>query len=446
MPKNKEFDLFIKNGYVYIDGMFRNVNIGIRDQKIAYLGPEVFPAKEEVDAKNKKVIPGLIDPHVHFDLYCGTIASRDDFYYGSKSAIYGGITTIVDFLDPSRNAKELQETFDRRVKQAKYCNTDYHFHACIREPNGDLEEYVLKMKQLGINTIKLFTTYSETHRRTYDKDIKKLLKLSKKYDFLVCAHIENDNLIVRDDTLTYKSLSEARCSDAETAEALKLCKFAKQTGGNLYMVHCSSGNTISLIANNYASNLNKNIFVESCPQYFVFNNSVLKGNQGYLFTFAPPLRSEEERKKLIANIDNIVTIGTDHCAFNIEDKKNHTLLKGMPLGIGGVENSFSIMYKMFGDKVIDKMSKNVAIIERFEGKTGIKVGNFADLVILRGETYSIGKPHGKVDYSVYEGVKVNVRVESTLIRGRFVLKDGKFIKNKGVMINCKKGALNESIN
>ena len=161
------FDLFIKNGFVYIDGRFQKVNIGITGEKITYIGKEVLKAKETVDAINKKVLPGLIDPHVHFDLFCGTIPSRDDFYGGSKSAIYGGVTTIVDFLDPTRNARELKQSFYDRLEKAKNCNTDYHFHACIREPNGNLEEYVLMMKSLGMNTIKLFTTYSETHRRSF---------------------------------------------------------------------------------------------------------------------------------------------------------------------------------------------------------------------------------------------------------------------------------------
>lgn len=433
------YDLLLKNGFVYLNGRFVKKNIGVTDGKIAYIGNEEVKAEKVVDVYQRKVLPGLIDPHVHFDLFCGTIPSRDDFYYGSKSAAYGGITTIVDFLDPSRNAKELKESYYERLKKAEKCNVDYHFHACIREPNGNLEEYILMMKTLGINTIKLFTTYSETHRRTYDRDIKKLLALSRKYRFLVLAHIENDEMINRDESLTYQDLAEARPSEAETSEALKLCKFAKQTKGYLYMVHCSSGNTLQKICEKYYNILGKNIFIESCPQYFVFNKDKLKGKQGYLYTFAPPLRSEEERKLLIKNIEHVNTIGTDHCAFNIEDKETHTYLKGMPLGVGGIESSFQIMYEMFGDQIINKMSKNIAKIERFAGKGEIKVGNFADFVILSGATHEVGKPHGAVDYSIYEHIKVNTTIESTMIRGEFVLYKGKFIPHKGQIINCGKG-------
>ena len=431
-------DLLLKDGFVYIDDYFQKVNIGITGQKITYIGKDEPAATKVISVKNRKIFPGIIDPHVHFDLYCGTITSRDNFYYGSKSASYGGVTTIVDFLDPSRNAKELEESFFKRLKEARRCNVDYHFHACIREPNGDLEEYVLKMRALGINTIKLFTTYSETHRRTYDDDIKKLLKLSKKYNFLVCAHIENDKMIKHEPELTYKDLSSARSSIAESSEALKLCKFAAKTGGNLYMVHCSSGGTLKKIITKYEKNLGKNIFIESCPQYFTFNNKVLKGNQGYLFTFAPPLRSESERKLLIKNIDYVNTIGTDHCAFNIKDKKTHTLLNGMPLGIGGVEHSFLVMHKLFGDEIINKMSKNVAKIEKFAGKGSLKVGNFADLFIVSGQNTCIGKPHGRVDYSIYENIVSDVSIEATMLRGQFIMKKGEFFPHKGQLINCEK--------
>ncbi len=433
------YDLFLKNGFIFINNKFVRTNIGVKDEKIAYLGPDVFDADQTVDVTNRKVIPGLIDPHVHFALDCGTITSRDDFVAGSKCAAYGGVTTIVDFLDPTRNAKELLKSFNKRMEQAKGCNVDYHFHACLREPNGDLEEYVLQMKKLGINTIKIFTTYSETNRRTYDKDIKKLLKLSRKYDFLVCAHIENDEMINRDEELTYQELSEARSSEAETTEAMKLCKWAVQYKGHLYMVHCSSGRTLYNILVKYHDYVGKYIFIESCPQYFVFNNSVLKGKQGYLYTFAPPLRSEEERKLLIKHVKYISTIGTDHCSFNISDKETHTKLKGMPLGVGGIESSFEIMYKMFGDQIINKMSKNVAKIERFAGKGEIKVGNFADFAILSGANKTIGKPHGNADYSIYEHITVNASVESTILRGKFIMKNGKFYENKGQLINCSKG-------
>ena len=92
---------------------------------------------------------------------------------------------------------------------------------------------------------------------------------------------------------------------------------------------------------------------------------------------------------------------------------------------------------MFGDKLIDKMAKNNAEIQRFALKGAIKTGNYADLCIVSSEPQIIAKPHGSSDYSVYENMKVSNRVVSTISRGKFVVRDGKFIKHKGQLINCR---------
>ena len=430
-------DYLLVNGFAYIDGRYQKVNIGVTGEFISYIGKDTPAALKVVDVHHNRILPGFIDPHVHFALYCGTVTSRDDFYYGSKTAAYGGVTTIVDFLDPSRNAKELVETYNRRLLEARRCNIDYHFHACIREPDGDLEEYVLKMKELGINTVKLFTTYSETHRETEDKDIRKLLKLSRKYKFLVCAHIEKDSLIKHDDNLTYKDLPEARSSEAETIEAMKLCEMAVKTKGKLYMVHCSSGNTLESIVTTYGKYIGKYIFIESCPQYFVFNKEVLNKPDGYKYTFAPPLRSENERRKLCRYYSYLASIGTDHCSFNLEDKESHPALNGHPLGVGGIETSFLTMYEMFGDSVIEKMCQNTAKIQRFKHKNGIKVKNYADLVIMSSDPQIVAKPHGAADYSIYEGMHLSNTIVSTISRGKFVVMNGKFYPRKGHLVKCE---------
>lgn len=376
----------IKNGNCYIDNSWKRVNILVEDEKITYVGLEEKEADRVFDASEFNVIPGLIDPHVHFELNCGKITSVDDFNYGSISASYGGVTTVVDFLDPTRNAAKLERSFYDRLRLAKTCHIDYHFHACIKEPDGDLEEYVLTMKKLGMNTIKLFTTYSDTRRRTYDKDIIALLKLSKKYKFLVCCHIENDELVDLSDKYVSTDVSEARPSECEISETLKLAGYVKETGGYLYMVHCSSGKTIEALKAQYGELLGKHFFIESCPQYFLLNKSLLAGKDGPLYTFAPPLRSEEERELMIANIDYVNTIGTDHCSFNKEDKYACPGLVGHPLGIGGIEYSFLLLHKLFGDKIIDKMSKNVAFLEGFSSKGSISIGKDADLVFYKKVT------------------------------------------------------------
>lgn len=429
-------DLLVKNGLVWFDHKWQKVNVAVLGEKISYVGKDEPAAKEVIDASGKKVLPGLIDPHVHFELNCGRLTSVDDFYYGSICAAYGGVTTIVDFLDPTSNAKDLEKSFYERLKLAKKSIVDYHMHACIKNPDGSLEEYVKTVVKLGMKTIKLFTTYSDTGRRTYEKDIVELLKLSKKYNVLVEAHIENDDLIDLRDEYTYKDLPVSRPSMSETSEALKLAKIVRETGGNFYMVHCSSGETLKALKEQFPDILNKTFFVESCPQYFVFNNRVLLEENGKLFTFAPPLRSERERQLMMAYYQDVHTIGTDHCSFMKKDK-DYPTLKGFPLGVGGVEHSFSVMYRRFGDEIIDKMSFNSAKVQDFPTKGEIKVGFDADLSIFQEKPdYFENENHGKCDYSIYEGILGAGEFETVLVRGKYVLKNREIVAHEGKNLNC----------
>lgn len=429
------YDLAVMDGYVYIGSSFRRINVYIKDGVIAALSKEHFDAKEYYIAKKKLVIPGLIDPHVHFNLDLGSIKSADDFYSGSVAAAYGGVTTFIDFLDPVSNKKDLTKAFNKRLVEAKDSVIDYKFHATVKNPKGKLDEITDEMKNLGISSVKLFTTYSNSGRRTYDNEIKRLLELSTEKDFLILAHIENDELIDLDPTLKYSELLKSRSTESETSEALKLAGFTKEIGGRLYMVHLSSGHTLKLLKEQYSDILNKSFFIESCPHYFTLSADLFKEENGNLYTLAPPLRTIGEVNILNNNIDSVYTIGTDHCPF-YKEEKNHELLKDLPLGIGSIEHSFNIMYGLFQDKIIDKMTKNVAKVHNLYPQKGvIQVGSDADMFIYNTEDkHPITENHSNCDYSVYEGRNVLGKVEATISRGKFVLRNGKIIPHQGQYI------------
>ncbi|MBU1141532.1 MAG: amidohydrolase family protein [Firmicutes bacterium] len=428
------YDKALINGKLYRNQKWENKNLYIKGEKIALISGEFFPANEVIDLEGYEVLPGIIDPHVHFELDLGFIKSIDDFYSGSIAALYGGITSYVDFLDPVDCVRDLESAFNKRLELAKKSVVDYHFHACIKNPKGDLEAFVIKMKALGMNTLKLFTTYSDSNRRTYDTEIIKLLELSKKYHFLIMAHIENDDLIQLDSKFTYRDLTVSRPAISETTEALKLAEYTKKTGGWMYMVHLSSGETLEKLIQNYPDILNQHFFVESCPQYFTFTKEVLERKDGYLYTFAPPLRSLREKNLLFQYQHAVYTIGTDHCAFMSKDKDKHTLHE-TPLGIGGIEHALGVMRHHIGDQAIEKMTKRVAYTQSLSMKGELKEDYDADIVIFQPDSsYRIHGNHGTCDYSVYENLPSAGRVISTLVRGHFVLRDGQFIGGQGKWI------------
>lgn len=419
------YDLRILGGKVYINNEYVVTNVYIEGDKIVCLSPEIFDALNTVNVSGSLVLPALIDPHVHFHLNLGKIYSRDDFLSGSIQAAFGGITTIIDFLDPVDNPEDLEKAYYRRLEEANKSVVDYFFHATIKNPKCDLEEFVLKMKELGIKSLKLFTTYSDSGRRTYDEDIIELLKLSDKYKFLLLAHIENDELINLNEELTFRDLNHSRPTLSETKEALKLADYVRKYGGYLYMVHLSSGYTLNKLIEEYSDILNKRFFIESCPHYFNLTQDKLLEEDGYLYTLAPPLRSQDEMIKLRENINSVYSIGTDHCAF-FEEDKNHFKLNQIPLGIGGIEYSFDLMYQLYQEKIINKMSKNIFKLYKFEDRGEIKEGNLANLFVYDLMDNEIDDFHGLTDYTVYRKMPRKGRVIHTINHGKFIIKNMNF--------------------
>ncbi|MDX1358347.1 MAG: amidohydrolase family protein [Clostridia bacterium] len=420
-------DLGIIGGQLYIDGEFIKQNLFVKDGRISGISRHAEACADFYDASDKKVIPGLIDPHVHFALGVGGLTSADDFKTGSTAAAYGGITTFIDFLDPVSKAAELRAALEKRKKLAEGSVVNHMFHATAANPVGETGNIAMEMKNLGLNSIKLFTTYSESGRRTYDKEIMELLDLSSQYGFKVLVHMENDAVVGINPEQLVVHLPEARSEEAETTEALKLAAMVRETGGELYMVHASSGRTVRELVKSFSDIIGISFHIESCPHYFAMDSGRFERNDGYLYTMIPPLRDSGSVRLLKKYSEFIETIGTDHCPYNSDEKAKFRLSE-IPMGIGSVEFSFPIMHSIIGDKAIDKMSKRPAeIFGLFPWKGMLAVGSDADITIYDDrDEYMIQGGHSACDYNVYEDYAVRARIESTICNGSFVIRRGLF--------------------
>ena len=176
--------------------------------------------------------------------------------------------------------------------------------------------------------------------------------------------------------------------------------------------------------------MNTRCFIESCPHYFTLTKEELFREDGYLYTLAPPLRSQEEMMKLRAQFSHVYAIGTDHCAFFKEDK-NQYRLNQIPLGIGGIEYSFDLMYQLFGEAVIPKMSTILYRLHKIHDRGLIQTGKLANLFVYDLMENTIDDFHGFTDYTVYKGMKRKGRVIHTLHRGAFLVRNMNFQYQKG---------------
>lgn len=424
-------DLGIVNGKVYLDGSFYNVNLYVKDEVICSISKTRQNCKQEIDAKGCMVMPGLIDPHVHFQLGVGERTSSDDFYSGSVKAALGGITTYIDFLDPVKEAVEIEKEFDKRLALAKASITDYAFHTTIANPSDSPEEMIKVSKEKGITSVKLFTTYSNTDRRTKDNYIYELLACSREEEIKVVVHAENDELVSDRKDILVKDHEKSRPVISENIEVMKLAAMAKETGGNLYIVHVSAGSSVEKLIKEYANELNtKKIILESCPHYFIFDSSVYEKEDGYRYTMTPPLRPEADRKLLNHYIDYISTIGTDHCPCD-EKMKKQKYTSDIFMGIGGLEYSFLNMYTLFQDKIIDKFTKEPAMAYGLYPKKGtLMPGADADLLIFDPKAYT----NVEDTNSVYNQKLLQGTVKKVFLRGQLIVEDGKIYPALGKYI------------
>jgi dihydropyrimidinase len=384
-----------------------------------------FEAKQILDCQNKKIIPGLIDPHVHFDLDLGDIKSVDDFESGGALGAMGGVTCILDFLAPITNNEALNHVLELRLKQASKCPIDYGFHLTLGNYKDDLKALIKDYKKKGLYGIKVFMTYEDSDRMiSYE-----MLEALSQEPLLVLVHGEANHLVdpFHDSISTYESSRPLAC-ELEAFEVLNT--LFSNSPAKLYIVHTTSGSGVLKVRDN------DNIYLETCPQYLYFNKTVFSREEGGLYLLAPAFRSEEERLKLIDLLEDVDTIATDHCSFLKADKVKSSKASQVPKGLGTLPYSFLLAYNKIGFKAIDKMCKNVADIFGLKTKGGIEVGKDADFFIFDENQYTTLKAVGKSDYSVYEGLRLKGRIESTYLRGRQVYNPLKAIDHKGKYIKA----------
>lgn len=412
-------DLLFAGGLVFQDGHFEKTNVYIDGEKIAAITTKRKAAKRIIDCHGRMILPGLIDPHVHMELDLGFATSCDDFNTGSVEAVQGGVTTLIDFLAPISHESELEEAFRSRLAQAKFSVADYAMHATLGNFRGDVEQLVRSVKSNGMSSIKVFTTYSESDRMIPQSILRQLLD----QDLVIMVHAEDDRLVDADweDISTYEA---SRPLESEIS-ALN-CLIDNLGKGTLYVVHVSSGSGVELL-----SDMDR-VIIESCPHYFYLTRERFKGDFGGLYLLAPPLRSVEEKGKLNQLFDSVYTIGTDHCPFTKSEKLASRSAKTIPKGIGSIRYSFLLMYNKFGERVIEKMSSRVAEVFELKGKGRLAAGYDADLFLFdpEGETVVQSSPESEA-YSVYEGMILQGKIHSTMIRGQFAMEEGILKQVKG---------------
>src|SRR6476661_3950050 len=155
----QQLDLAINGGTVVGVGGRIVANIGVRDGKVAVLAAEPLDATETVDATGKVVLPGGIDPHVHFRMYQRSVVTSDDYASGSASAACGGITTYIDFAVQPRGESAVAAFQERLAEASASSAIDFTFHAALTTATDATLAEIAELGDLGVKSFKFFMTY-----------------------------------------------------------------------------------------------------------------------------------------------------------------------------------------------------------------------------------------------------------------------------------------------
>ncbi len=455
----------IKNGRIITADADYVADIFIEGERIVAIGEKLnVVADKIIDATGKLVMPGGIDPHVHLDMpFMGTYSS-DSYETGTRAALYGGTTTVIDFI-LQQQGNSLQSALDEwRGRANGNAVGDYSFHMAVTDFNENTKKEIQSIiEKEGITSFKTFMAYKGA-LMIDDAQMVGLMAEVKKHGGLINVHATNGDMI---DSLVQKHREEGKLAPlyhylsqpeiTETEASERFVNMANETGCPGYIVHMTCEGALNAVRN--ATKRNQKVFVETCIQYLILDASLYENDfEGAKWVMSPPLREKKDQATLWAGINQglVQVVATDHCPFMWEQKlmgKND--FSKIPNGHPAIENRMELLFsegvmknKISLNKYVEVSSTNAAkIFGMFPAKGTIAVGSDADIVIMdpnEKHILSASKHHMNVDYSGYEGWEITGKVKTVLLRGKLAIDNnqcyvekgyGKFIKRKKVTQN-----------
>lgn len=438
-----KLDLVLTNAQLMLpQGGLTRGTLGIKDGRIAVIaGADAeLVGDDTLDCGGLWVLPGVIDPHVHF----GFGSPETDFETESRNAALGGTTTVLSF----HRSRDIRESFEaaRDRAESQSC-IDFGFHFGITS-NLHVETLDDISHRFGVSSYKLYMMYkgaaglSKGFTDIDDGLLYSALRETAKIPGAVLGvHCENVEVIPvlrdplraagRDDL---KAWNEQSPDFLEAENVHRVCYFASKTHTPVNIVHLSSREALDEVRRHRLRRDGPPIYVESCPHYLFLNDETPAGPYAKV---NPPVRGQDDVEAMWEGVLDgaITTLGSDHVPRKREtkDKDIWAASNGFP-GTGMI---LPIMlhegYHRRGvplEKIVALTSTNAAQIYNLPSKGSIEIGKDADLVIVDPELEKTVDPatlESFADYSPYEGMTLKGWPVRTLVRGRTVALDGRIV-------------------
>jgi len=447
--KDNRHNILIRNGTLVSAESARQEDLLVEKGEIVAFGkfnPDAYPGYEILDASGKYVIPGGFDPHVHLALPTTAGNSCDDFISGSRAALKGGTTYVMDFVTP-RRGQSLAEALRLRRIEAAGSLAGCGLHLGISEWNPAIAAEIFPlMEREGIRSFKAYLAYPETIGISYD-DLGELMQIVGPADGLVMVHCEEGEMISR---LQKQFLSEgktraayhplSRPPEAEIAAIGKVIGLSAKTDCPVYIVHTSTRQGANLVA--AAKKEGIRVFGETCPHYLLLDDSVynekLENLEVMPYVVSPPLRTKADQERLWKGLTDgtFDVVSTDHCPFNLHGQKDRGMddFTKIPNGAGSLEYRLGLLYtygvltgRITLSQFVSLVSTRPAEIFGMGHRKGkLLPGHDADIVIWDPQSkakISAASSIQQCDSNIYEGFNIQGKAETIILNGKIVIRN-----------------------
>ena len=448
-------DLVIRGGTVVTAADTSRCDVGIKDGTIVALGLDLA-GEREIDATGRLVLPGGIDAHCHLDQAIGPgLHTADDFESGSRSAACGGTTTIVPFAAQDRGQRLRDVVEEYHGRAAGRSAIDYGFHTIVSDPSPDtIREDLPALAAEGCTSFKMYMTYDNL--KLSDREIIECLVAAKAHGLQPMIHAENSDCIAwLTETLEAAGQvaprfhAAARPPLVEREATHRAVSLAELVDVPVLIVHVSGEQAIEQIR--WARSRGLRIHAETCPQYISLTAEDLDrdGFEGAKYVCSPPPRDADSHRAVWNGIQTGVldVFSSDHAPFNFDDPAGKKIagvnapFREIPNGLPGLETRMTMLFsegvaagRIDLQTFVALTATNAARIYGLARKGTIAVGADADIGIWDPDTqWTITNAdlHHAVDYTPYEGARVQGRCTTTVSRGSVVWEHDEFTGQPG---------------
>ena len=440
--------LVIKDGTVVTADRTFMADVLVEGETISAIGPNLT-GDRMVDAAGCFVMPGGIDPHTHLEMpFMGT-TTVDDYEIGTKAALSGGTTMVVDFCIPNHGQPlmDAMADWDRRGEGAA---SDYSFHMAIADWNDTISADMAKVVERGVTTFKYFMAYKGA-LMVDDAQMFASFQRCAELGAMPLVHAENGDVVASlqkhfmDIGITGpEGHGYSRPPDVEGEAANRAIMLADQAGVPLYIVHTSCIPAHEAIKR--ARSLGKRVYGEPLIQHLTLDETEYFNpdwDHAARRVMSPPFRAKHHQDDLWHGLQagSLQVVATDHCAFMTEQKRfGRDDFTKIPNGTG--EDRMPVLWtkgvntgRLTMNEFVAVSSTNIAkILNLYPRKGAIAVGSDADIVVWdpkATKTISAAKQMSAIDYNVFEGIACEGLPRTTLSRGEAVYEDGKVTAVRG---------------